>query len=113
MEEREDETPQMASRASQPNDLGLVVENITKSNIERYGLEEFSKGVVVTRSYQGGAAYKAGIRPGDVITRVGTKKVNSQRDFQNLIGSAKVDDSILLLVRRAEGSRFFALDIND
>lgn len=113
VEEREDETPQMASRASQPNDLGLVVENITKSNIERYGLEEFSKGVVVTRSYQGGAAYKAGIRPGDVITRVGTKKVNSQRDFQNLIGSAKVDDSILLLVRRAEGSRFFALDIND
>jgi serine protease Do len=113
VEEREDETPQLASGSGRANDLGLVVEDITRSNAERYDLGEISEGVVVIRSDRRGAAYRAGIRPGDVITRVGTKKVNSRRDFHNLIETAKVDDSILLLVRRAEGSRFFALDIGD
>jgi len=93
-------------------DLGLEVNNITSAIIERYGLESDDDGVVVTDIDSKSNAAKAGIRIGDVITRVGTKKIKSIKDFKTLVGDAKRQESLLLLVKRGERSSYFAFEID-
>ena len=53
-----------------------------------------------------------GIREGDIIKRVGTKKVNSVADFNNMVDSLKSKGAILVLVKKKDGaSRFYTLEL--
>ena len=65
--------------------IGLRVQDIDSSLRERYGIDRSTKGVVVTGVLQNSSASRAGIKAGDVITRVGTRKVTRAKDFQKFV----------------------------
>jgi serine protease Do len=114
LEELEQEKQQrLAAGDEADRKFGLQVQDLTPSIAEQFGLDPDEKGVLVTDVEVNSAAYKAGIRVGDVITRVGKKEVKSKRDFKNLMKTAKKQDTILLLVKRDDVARFFALDLKE
>jgi len=84
--------------------LGLAVRALTPE--ERQGLDGV-QGVVVENA--GGAAARAGIRPGDVVTAVNGKPVKSVADLRAAVEKAK--GSVALLIRRGEASLFVPVEI--
>ncbi|MFN3533220.1 MAG: trypsin-like peptidase domain-containing protein [Candidatus Brocadia sp.] len=64
--------------------LGLVVNDLNPAIAESLGFEGES-GVLVVDVEVGSPAERAGIRPGDLITKVGTKEVTSVLEFMALM----------------------------
>ncbi|NOZ74968.1 MAG: Do family serine endopeptidase [FCB group bacterium] len=112
LEELKDETVAM-DRGSSRSEFGLTVADVSRSVANRFGVDSNESGVVVTDVAQGSAGDQAGIRPGDLITRVGTEKVKSKKDFLGLVKDQKKKDTLLLLVKRDNISRFYALEIEE
>jgi serine protease Do len=65
--------------------------------------------LVVTDVEPGSAADEAGLREGDVITQVNRRPVKTLADYNREMARSQKDKSVLLLVRRGEGSLFLAL----
>ena len=84
--------------------LGLAVRSLSPEEKKELGS---AQGVVVEQV--GGAAARAGIRPGDVITAVNGTPVKSPDDLRRELEKAK--GSVALLVRRGDASIFVPLDI--
>ncbi len=112
LEELEQENQTVATINNDASSLGIEVRDISNSLAERYEIDPSSKGVLVTDIDKKSNAFDAGIRVGDIITRVGTKKVTSSKDFINLIDESKRQDSLLLLIKRGERSSYFAFEID-
>ncbi len=112
LEEIESETITMATGNIKKMSLGIEVRDITNSLAEKYKIDPESSGVLVTNIDKKSNAFEAGIRVGDIITRVGTKKVASSKDFVNLLEESKQQDSLLLLVKRGDRSSYFAFEID-
>lgn len=89
-------------------DLGLTVQPVTPEIAESLGLER-AEGLVVTGVEPGSAADEAGLREGDVITQVNRRPVKTLADYNREMARSQKDKSVLLLVRRGEGSLFLAL----
>jgi serine protease Do len=84
--------------------LGLAVRPLTAE--EKKELDGV-QGLVVENA--AGAAARAGIRPGDVVTAVNGKPVKSVRDLSAAVEKAK--GSVALLIRRGEASIFVPVEI--
>ncbi len=112
LEELEQKSQIFATNNNTNMSLGIEVRNISSSLAERYEIDPESTGVLVTDIDKKSNAYEAGIRTGDIITRVGTKKVTSIKIFRNLVEDLKEQDSLLLLIKRGERSSYFAFEID-
>jgi len=112
LEELEQEKTTIIANNSERMSLGIEVRDISNSLAERYEIDPNSIGVLVTDIDKKSKAFESGIRVGDVITRVGTKKVTSSKDFINLIEESKQQNSLLLLVKRGDRSSYFAFEID-
>jgi serine protease Do len=112
LEELEQESTTIIANNSDRLSLGLEVQEITKLLAERYEINPDNSGVLVTDIDKKSKAFEAGIRVGDIITRVGTKKIASKKDYKNLIEESKQQDSLLLLVKRGERSSYFAFEMD-
>ena len=105
--------PQMAfMRTEKSSSLGLTVQDLDNSLRSHYGLSSQENGVVVTEVNRDSEAYRAGIREGDLITRVGTDNVGNANEFKDLIRTSSRKNTVLLLVKRDDVSRFYALEID-
>ncbi len=87
------------------NKLGLAVEEITKDRRRELGDPE--GGVVVT-NVESDNAWRAGLRPGDVILMVNNKEVKDIDDFKQLVKEIKPDKAVALRVWRNGTSSFIA-----
>lgn len=112
LEEIEYESQTFASNSKSKMDLGIEVSNISTTLAERYNIDPDIVGVLITDIDRNSNAYEAGIRIGDIITRVGTKRVNSINEFRELVDEAKQQESLLLLVKRGDRSSYFAFEID-
>jgi serine protease Do len=112
LEELEQESLVFSTKSNSNMSLGIEVRDISNTLAERYEIDTNSKGVLVTDIDKKSNAFESGIRVGDIITRVGTKKVTSSKDFINLIEESKQHDSLLLLIKRGERSSYFAFEID-
>jgi serine protease Do len=112
LEELEQESLVFSTKSNSNMSLGIEVRDISNTLAERYEIDTNSKGVLVTDIDKKSNAFESGIRVGDIITRVGTKKVTSSKDFINLIEESKQQDSLLLLIKRGERSSYFAFEID-
>ncbi len=65
--------------------LGVEVQSLTPELAGAFGLPGGS-GAVIAEIEPGSAADKAGLEPGDVITRMGSEVVRSEQDFRNVEG---------------------------
>jgi serine protease Do len=112
LEELEQTAPTFALSDNTNMSLGIEVRDISNSLAEKYEIDPQNSGVLVTDINKKSNAYEAGIRVGDIITRVGTKKVTSSKIFINLVEELKGKDSLLVLVKRGERSSYFAFEID-
>ncbi|MGV6493348.1 Do family serine endopeptidase [Stenotrophomonas rhizophila] len=98
------------SRASVANQMGLAVTDIDEVTRRNLGLK--AGGVRI--SSVTGAAEKAGLRSGLIITQVGRVKVENAAHFSNLVKDARKGDAVVLLVHYPQegASRFVAVSIN-
>ena len=78
---------------AQTNELGIQVSSLSQSVIREYDISKGEEGVIVIAVVEGSIAAEAGIRIGDLITRVGTKKCNSPRGFAALIKETQKKNS--------------------
>lgn len=88
-------------------ELGLGLAELNDSYRQRLGLPEGFSGVLVSRVARDGSAAKQGIRPGDVISRVGSTNIHNVSEAKAAIAKAKsAGKYAALLVRRQDGQQF-------
>jgi serine protease Do len=85
---------------------GLTMQSLSPDLVERLGVSGVDEGAAITQVAPGSAAFQAGLRPGDVITRVNGRPVSSAADAAEAIRSAETARAIRLNVTNREGSRF-------
>jgi serine protease Do len=59
------------------------------------------RGVAISKVAEGGAAAEAGLKPGDVLLRVGKSGVRTAKELAAVMSGYKSGDSVPILVRRA------------
>ena len=79
--------------------LGVAVQPVTSDLASSLGLKQV-QGVLVSAVNPGGAAEKAGIKPGDVITELNGKPITDSNTFRNTIASTAPGTSVTLTVIR-------------
>ena len=110
---KEDEIYASNSSSSLPSSLGMRVENINQSILNRFGIDNnIENGVIVINVSNSSIASESGIMVGDVISRVGDMQINSVSEFRNALKDLKEEESVLFLIKRRGGSIFIPLEIN-
>jgi len=84
--------------------IGVAIAPVTKEVAESIGLGK-PQGALVRSAEAGGPADKAGVEPGDIITRVDGKLVDSSVDLQRLVGGLKPGSRAALQVFRRGSHR--------
>lgn len=84
--------------------LGVITEEVTKGNFEKYGLREV-RGVAIQKVVEGSPAEKAGLQKGDVIVRFNNEEVTSVRKLTRLLGETAADHQAKLTIVRAGSER--------
>jgi len=90
--------------------LGITVDSLESEAARRMGYEN-EKGVLVTEVEQGSAAWRKGIRPGQVIGSVNREPVESENDFMEAL-AASDEEQVLLLVSDGRSSRFIIVKLD-
>ena len=70
--------------------IGVGIDGINDEMASALGMDE-PKGVLISAVVRDGPAFKAGIRPYDIVVDFGGKKTNSPAELQNAIGSTTID----------------------
>lgn len=93
--------------------LGLKLSAITANVREKFGLDENTKGVVVTDVDPAGPSAEKGLQPGDRIVQVSQADVTEPADVARKVDEAKAQGrkSVLLRIESAQGLRFVAIRI--
>jgi serine protease Do len=110
-EERVATAPASDDKHAEPR-LGLYLAPLTDDVREAQGLEDGTKGVMVSRVEQGSAAEKAGIRPGTLITMVGSRQVSTPDEAATSVREALShgEGAVLLRVEQKGHTRFIAVE---
>lgn len=107
------ENPLSLATKSESNfgEFGFKLKKITNQLKQKYDIN-IENSLIVVGIDKDGEAYKKGIREGDVIKRVGTKKVNSVSQFNDMVDSLRSKGAVLVLVKKKDGaSRFYTLEL--
>ena len=91
--------------------LGFSVANLDRQLAERYNIDSKRSGVVVTAIERSSAAFRAGVREGDLIRKVNRQRVESISDFSSILSEAKAGENILLQITRESGSMYLAFKL--
>jgi len=91
------------------NQLGLSVTNLTTEQRKQMHLPQ--QGVSIERVSRG-PALNAGIQQGDIILRIQNNVVRDVTDFDRIVSSLPLDQSIAVLIQRKGSPIFLALKIN-
>ena len=70
------------------------------SSIQYYYNLSVNAGALITGVTSGGPADKAGLRAGDVITKIGNENISTTGDLISAIGSHKIGDQIDIVYYR-------------
>jgi serine protease Do len=93
-------------QSREPSRLGLVVDELSAEQRQRLGLEH---GVRVVES--GGPAAEAGIRQGDVVTRLNNREITTVESFLEVAESLAPGRSVPVLIVRGQTPTFLALRV--
>lgn len=90
--------------AVQRGTLGAQAQDLTPELAAAFGIEEASRGAVVTQVTSGSPAHKAGLRAGDVITHINDRPVQDAADVRNRIGLLRIGQHVKMAILR-DGER--------
>ena len=88
--------------------IGVALTNINQEIADELELSN-TDGVLVTGLIDGGAASDAGIKEGDVITKIGALSINSVPALQEQVGKFRPGDKISLTVKRDRSEKLINL----
>jgi serine protease Do len=92
--------------------MGIVLEDINQSKANELKLDNV-KGVFVREALSGGAANDAGIKNGDVITKIGDVAVNNVPEIQEQIAKYRPGDKVLVAFKRDNKEQIVAVTLKD
>ena len=99
------------SNSSNESVLGLELKEINRDLMDKYNIDEDDGKIVVVSVDVNSEADDKGLVEGDVIKRVGTQQVNSLKEFKKKEKASRKRGSLLLLVKKNDGSsRFVTLN---
>jgi len=112
-----DDTLQIANKSSPPpedvsRDFGLTVKPLTKDLADQFGVEK-TEGVIVTEVAAGGPAAAKRLQPGDIITEVNQKPVNTVKQFRDAIKAADAKKGVVINFTSHGTSKFEILKENE
>jgi serine protease DegQ len=84
--------------------LGVELRELTPELVQTLGLDSGQTGVLITGVMQDGPAAKAGVRPGDVIVKVGDTDIGDQRGLLGAVAALPPQTSTTLQVQRRKES---------
>lgn len=90
---------------------GIEVQAIDKKMARELGLNEKTKGVVVTNIDPDSSANDAGLREGDVIQEINRQEIKSIKDYEKIAATLKKDQPALLLINRRGASLFLTVKV--
>jgi len=93
--------------------VGLALKKMDADIARQLGLPSDSSGVVVMDVKPGSPAAEKGIRPGDVLAKVGGQNIDAPSDLSERMAKARLDGkkSILALIKRGNTQRFIAIPV--
>ena len=91
--------------SSQSNALGIAVESISSEQRQALGNPE---GGVLISKIESDAAYRAGLRRGDVLLMINSSKVDDLGSFSDLVESIPKDRAVALRIMRQGATNFIA-----
>jgi serine protease Do len=88
---------------------GIRLSSVTDELAEKYNLGDSHKGAVIIAVMPRSLAAKAGLAPGDLITRVGGTTVDNADDASKALSKADLKSGVRLYITNDQGSRFVFL----
>jgi serine protease Do len=88
--------------------LGIKVKELSEEQAKR---SESSNGGVIVYEVGPGAGRSSGIRRGDIIQMIDSKKIGNVKDFKDVVKGLKPGKSVAVLIQRRTGPVFLALKI--
>ena len=95
------------------NELGIEVSELNPSVRREYGVESQDFGIVVTKVLLDSPANEAGIQTGDLITRVGSRRCRSVKQFDSLVKNTKRRGMLMLHIKRDGNAQYVTLDLKE
>ena len=90
--------------------LGVTILSLNSDYRKSLGLSDDVQGALVSQVLEGSAAAKAGIQAGDVVTSVDGKPVKGSAELRNMIGMARVGDTVEVgLIREGKARKVKAV----
>ncbi len=77
--------------------LGITISDLNEQTRTKYGIR---KGVVIVNMRRGSHLDRIGVRPGDIIRRIGEERVDHLTDFKTAIVKYRNQPSVVLLIQR-------------
>lgn len=95
--------------------LGLKLKTITPTLRYQFGLNEKTRGVLITAVEPDSAAEEQDVKAGDVIVEISQEEVNTVDDVTSKIENARRQKrkSVLLLIARDDDVRFISLKLDE
>lgn len=90
-------------------DLGLELKMLTPEMAKQFGYQEGTTGVVVSGLKDDSVIADTGIDVGDLIEKVGSKRVRTLEEFDKAMEAGTLEEGILMLVRRGDFTRFVVI----
>ncbi|HZL34067.1 MAG TPA: trypsin-like peptidase domain-containing protein [Tepidisphaeraceae bacterium] len=90
--------------------MGMTLANPTDEQAQKFNLGENSKGALVLRVQPKSAAERAGLRPGDLISRVGNAVVHNATEASQALNKPNAKKGVRLYITSPEGSRFVFIE---
>lgn len=103
-----EETASEEPRQPAQGKWGLQLHDLTPQVARQLGVKA-EKGVVIVGVQPGSPADRAAIQQGDIIVEVNRKAVESAKDVKEEVAKAGDADSLVLLVKGEQGSRYVVL----
>ena len=90
--------------------IGVAIQDVTQELANYYGIKQ-KTGVYVAKVYEENPADKAGIKPGDVITMINGRKIDTSRDLTVTIANLKVDEIVKVRLIRSGKEKIVAVKL--
>ena len=93
------------------NELGIEVSNLNRLNRQEFGINSQDEGIIVTRVLSDSPSDEAGIQAGDLITRVGSRRCRTIKEFDALVKNTKRRGMLMLHIKRDGNAQYVTLDL--
>ncbi len=90
--------------------IGLIIQDFDSDMADQLGFAETDTGVLVTQVKQQSPAWEAGIREGNLVTRVGKATVTNRTQYEKAMAAMKSATRIAMRIKTPAGARFVVIN---